>query len=159
MTTQLPITTKELRILYEQDYYLWLKNTAKLLRSGRLSELDVDNLVEEIEDMGRSEKRAIYSNLKILLMHLLKYRYQPEFRSNSWSSWRSTIEEHRQRIQKAFEDSPSLKRYFNEIFAVGKCYQDAKRLAAKEIDLALDAFPSESPFTGEEILNPDYLPD
>ncbi|HAX87888.1 MAG TPA: DUF29 domain-containing protein [Cyanobacteria bacterium UBA11370] len=142
--------------LYEKDYYLWLENTASLLRDGQLHKLDIPNLIAEIEDMGRRETRTVYSNLKILLMHLLKYRYQPEKRSNSW---RTTIEEHRQRIQEAFEDSPSLKNYFTEQWTVGKCYQDAKRLAAKETGLALDAFPSESPFTPEDTLNPDYLPE
>jgi hypothetical protein len=150
-TTLVEMTTT----LYEQDYYLWLEKTAFLLHNGRLSELDIPNLIEEIESMGRSEKRAIYSNLKTVLMHLLKYRYQPEKRSNSW---RTTIEEHRQRIQEAFEDSPSLKNHFLEIWAVGKCYQDAKRLAAQETGLAIEAFPPESPFTPEEALNPDYLP-
>ena len=81
--------------LYEKDYYLWLTNTANLLREKNLAELDLPHLIEEIEDMGKREKRSLYSNLKILLMHLLKYRYQPEKRSNSW---RYTIEEHRQRI-------------------------------------------------------------
>ena len=84
--------------IYEKDYYLWLKNTANLLREKNLAELDLPHLIEEIEDMGKREKRSLYSNLKILLMHLLKYRYQPEKRSNSW---RYTIEEHRQRIAEA----------------------------------------------------------
>jgi hypothetical protein len=88
-----------------------------------------------------------------MLMHLLKYRYQPEKRSNSW---RYTIEEHRQRIAEAFEDSPSLKGYLLEVF--DKCYQDATKLAAKETGLASGAFPTESPFTTDETLNPDYLP-
>ncbi len=155
MTTQLPPTSTAIDLtLYEKDYYLWLENTLKLLQQGKLSELDIPHLIEEIEDMGRSEKRAIYSNLKILLIHLLKYRYQPEKRSNSW---RYTIEEHRQRLAEAFEDSPSLQSYFAEIF--DKCYQDAQKLAAKETGLTLEAFPTEFPFTTDEALNSDYLPD
>lgn len=139
--------------LYEKDYYLWLENTANLLRERKLEELDITHLIEEVEDMGRGEKRSLYSNLKILLMHLLKYRYQPEKRSNSW---RYTIEEHRQRIAEALCDSPSLKNYLLEIFE--KCYQDAKKLAAKETGLALEAFPKESCFTTAETLDFDYLP-
>ncbi len=139
--------------IYDEDYYLWLENTAQLLNQGKLKELDLPNLIEEIESMGRKEKRSLYSNLKILLMHLLKYRYQPEKRSNSW---RASIEEHRQRIQEAFEDSPSLKGYLHESF--DKCYQDAKKLAGKETGLALDAFPCSCPFTQEEALNTEYLP-
>lgn len=139
--------------LYDQDYYLWLKTTVKLLKQGKLSEVDVANLIEEIEDMGRNQQRAIYSNLKILLIHLLKYKYQPEKRSNSWEY---TIEEHRQRIEEAFEDSPTLKNYLSGIF--DECYQKAKKLAAKETGISIDTFPTKSPFTEKETLNPEYLP-
>jgi hypothetical protein len=154
MTSSLPTTANNLSILYEQDYYLWLETTVRLLREGQLSELDVANLVEEIDDMGRSEKRAVYSNLKILLIHLLKYSYQAEKRSKSWLA---SIVEHRQRLRKAFKESPSLQAYFTEIF--NECYQDARELAAAETGLEIDAFPVEPPFTPEETLNSDYLPD
>ena len=154
MTTPLSKISESIdSTLYEKDYYLWLKNTANLLREKNLAELDLPHLIEEIEDMGKREKRSLYSNLKILLMHLLKYRYQPEKRSNSW---RYTIEEHRQRIAEAFSDSPSLKGYLLEVF--DKCYQDAKKLATKETGLALEAFPTESPFTTDKTLDSDYLP-
>jgi hypothetical protein len=140
--------------LYEEDYYLWLENTAQLLRDGKLSELDLPNLIEEIEDMGRSEKRAVKSNLIRILQHLLKWKYQPEKQSDSWLS---TIVEHRQRIILAFEDSPSLKNYYLEVF--NKCYQDARKNAATETRLPLETFPNQSPFTIEDTLNPNYLPD
>ncbi|MGA9377931.1 MAG: DUF29 domain-containing protein [Phormidium sp.] len=152
MTPFLPSTANQLSILYEQDYYLWLETTAKILREGQVSLLDTANLLEEIEDMGRSEKRAVYSNLKILLIHLLKYRYQPEKRSNSW---KATIVEHRQRLKKAVQESPSLQPYFEEIF--NECYQDARELAAAETGLPIDEFPVESPFVMAEILNSNYL--
>ncbi len=154
MTPSLPTTDSNLSTLYEQDYYLWLETTANLLREGQLSALDVANLLEEIEDMGRSEKRAVYSNLKILLMHLLKYRYQSGKRSNSWLA---TIVEHRQRLKKALKESPSLQPYFNEIF--NECYRDAMELAAAETGLAIDVFPVEPPFSADQTLNSDYLPD
>ena len=140
--------------LYEQDYYLWLKKTASLLRDGRLSELDIANLLEEIEDMGRSQKQAVKSNLRVVLWHLLKYKYQPSRQSNSW---RATIREHRNRLDEDLVDSPSLKRYFTSVFA--QCYQKARALAADETGLPSETFPSESPFTPEETLNPDYLPE
>jgi hypothetical protein len=155
MTPSLPTTASNFSTLYEQDYYLWLEATANLLREGQLSALDVANLLEEIEDMGRSEKRAVYSNLKILLMHLLKYRYQSGKRSNSWLV---TIVEHRQRLKKALKESPSLQSYFNEIFN-DECYQDARELAAAETGLAIDVFPVEPPFSLDETLNSNYLPD
>lgn len=140
--------------LYEQDYWLWLETTAKLLRSGRLHEVDVDNLAEEIEDMGRSEKRSVESNLEVVLMHLLKYKYQPARRS---SSWRYTLLEHRNRLRKALRESPSLRPYYQQVFK--ESYETARKLAAVETDLPIAQFPAESPFTPEQALDADYLPD
>ena len=152
MTARLSSTTNTDN-LYARDYYLWLQHTARLISEGKFSDVDTANLIEEIEDMGRSEKRAVESNLTVLLAHLLKYKYQPQKRSNSW---RATIIEHRRRIKKAFRDSPSLKQYKSDINE--ETYQDAIRAAAAETGLTLDTFPSESPFTPEQVLNPDYLP-
>ena len=153
MTAQLPSNTNT-SSLYDQDYYLWLKNTAKLIQEGKFSEIDTVNLVEEIEDMGKSEKRSVESNLVILLLHLLKYQYQPSKQSNSW---KASIREHRRRLKKTFRDSPSLKRYFEQVFT--ECYQDAREQASDKTGLPLDTFPSESPFTPTQVLNPDYLPE
>lgn len=153
MTTQIS-STEESHSLYERDFYLWIEITAKLLRHRELEQLDYDNLIEEIEAMGRKEKHAIESNLVVVLMHLLKYKYQSQKRSNSW---RYTIIEHRNRIKRILRDSPSLQRYPSEVF--DDCYQDARREAEAETGLSLDSFPLESPFTVEETLNPDYLPD
>ncbi len=139
--------------LYEQDYSQWLTITAKKLRQGKLAEIDLVNLIEEIEDMGRSERKAVRSNLRILLMHLLKYKYQPEKRTNIWLF---TIVEHRKRLQQSFQDSPSLKPYFLEVFA--ESYQDAIDLAVAETGLLRNSFPNQSPFTPQETLNVDYLP-
>jgi uncharacterized membrane protein YgaE (UPF0421/DUF939 family) len=152
MTTQFPEPTATK--LYEQDYHLWLEKMADLLRTGKLDELDLENLAEEIEDMGRSERRTVESNLEIVLMHLLKYRYQPEKRS---SSWRYTLLEHRRRLERAFEESPSLKGYFEQRFA--KSYQAARKLAAVETDKPISQFPNDCPFTPEQVLDLDYLPD
>ncbi|MGB5632162.1 MAG: DUF29 domain-containing protein [Waterburya sp.] len=154
MTTQLPSTENNLKTLYEQDYCLWLETTAKLLQERRLNEIDFEDLIEELEGMSRREKEALFSNLQVALMHLLKYRYHPSKRSNSW---RSCIREHRKRVKRAFRNSPSLKPYFTEIFA--ECYQDARELAADETGLSIETFPEQSPFTMEEILNTDYLPE
>lgn len=150
MNPSLP-TANLLSDLYKRDYFLWLEATVRLLQEGQLSQLDVDNLLEEIEDMGRSEKRALYSNLKVLLLHLLKYKYQPE---NSSNSWIASIVEHRQRINRTLQESPSLKLYLAEIFS--ECYQDARELAAAETGLQIDQFPMEPPFTTSIILNADY---
>lgn len=155
MTTELPITeSKPHSSLYEEDYHLWLMNTIHQLKQGKLAEVDMVNLIEELEAMVRSEKKAITSNLRILLMHLLKYKYQSEKRTNSWLF---TIREHRKRLRDDFKNSPSLKRYFLDVFE--ECYQDARELAADETGLTIDTFPVESPFSQEETLNPDYLPE
>ncbi|MCG6138354.1 MAG: DUF29 domain-containing protein [Nostoc sp. LLA-1] len=138
--------------LYDQDFYLWLETTAQQLKAGKFAEVDLANLIEEIECMGRSEKRALESNLVVLLKHLLKHKYQPEKRTNSWLS---TIFEHRRRLNKNLQDSPSLKNYFSETF--GECYQDARQQAALETGLSLDTFPVESPFTADECLQQDFL--
>jgi Domain of unknown function DUF29 len=140
--------------LYEQDFYLWIETTAKQLKAGKFAEIDLENLIEEIESMGRSEKHALESHLVILLMHLLKYKYQPEKITNSW---KSTIREHRWRLTRSFKDSPSLKTYFQEVFI--ECYQDARKLASDETGLELDIFPVESPFNTDECLNSDFLPE
>ncbi|WP_017653750.1 DUF29 domain-containing protein [Fortiea contorta] len=140
--------------LYEQDFYLWTQTTVELLKQGRLTELDLENLIEEIATMGRSEKKALRSNLEVVLMHLLKYSYQAEKRSGSW---RATIREHRKRLRQAFAESPSLKPYFEEILS--ECYADARLLAADETELQLTAFPEKSPFTPEQVLDADFLPE
>ncbi|MDJ1178216.1 DUF29 domain-containing protein [Roseofilum sp. BLCC_M91] len=140
--------------LYDRDYYLWLETTSQLLRNRQLDRIDLEHLAEELEDMGKSEKRAIESNLEILLMHLLKYQYQPEKQTNSW---RYTIYEHRDRIQKAFRDSPSLTNYFNQIFE--GCYAKARQRAAIETGMNIDEFPELCPFSIDQTLNSDYWPE
>ena len=140
--------------LYERDFSLWLERQAQLLRERRLDELDVPNLLEEIEDMGRSEKRAIESDLIVLLTHLLKYRFQPEQRS---SSWRGSIVEHRRRLRKLIRESPSLHPYAREVYA--ESYADGREQAAAETGLPLATFPADPPFTLEQALDPQFLPD
>jgi hypothetical protein len=139
--------------LYDQDFYLWIETTAKQLKEGKFSEIDLENLIEEIECMGRSEKKAIKSNLIVVLLHLLKYKYQPEKRSNSW---KGSIREHRRRLNEAIAESPSLKPYFQEVFS--QCYQDARKQASDETGLSLETFNTNSPFTADECLNEEFLP-
>ena len=139
--------------LYEQDFYLWIENTVNQLKTGQLLEVDLGNLIEEIESMGRSEKQALESDLIIVLLHLLKYKYQPDKRSNSWLS---SIYEHRRRLRKALKSSPSLKPYYTEVFE--ECYQDARQEAALETGLTLEVFPVVCPFTPEATLDSEFLP-
>ena len=152
MSAELPVKTQTK--LYEQDFCLWIETTANLLKERRFSQLDIENLIEEIETMGRSEKNALESNLIVVFLHLLKWQYQPDKRSRSW---KSSIFEHRRRIHKAFKNSPSLKPFFASIFP--ECYKYGRKQASIETGLSLAVFPTESPFTIDEILDEDFLPD
>jgi hypothetical protein len=138
--------------LYDRDFCLWIETTVKQLQQNQLENIDWENLIEEIATLGKSEKNALKSNLRILLMHLLKWQYQEDKRSNSWIY---TIAEHNIRIHDAFTTSPSLRGYFAEIF--DKCYADARKLAAKDTGLNMDCFPLDCPFSLEDVLNPDRL--
>ncbi|GDZ93400.1 hypothetical protein PA905_12360 [Planktothrix agardhii CCAP 1459/11A] len=138
--------------LYEQDFYLWIQTTVQQLKENKLNEIDIPNLIEEIESMGRSEKRELKSRLIVLLMHLLKWHYQPEKRSESW---RSTITEQRICIEGLLEDSPSLKPLLSEVFE--DCYQKARLKASDETGIKLNFFPKESLFSLEETLESSYV--
>jgi hypothetical protein len=151
MTAQLQANNSQ-ETLYNQDYYQWLIQTAQLLKEKEFTQLDLENLIEEIESLGKNEKRAIESNLIVVILHLLNWRYQPEKRSNSW---KSSIREHRRRIQRLFSDSPSLKNHLPEILAT--CYLAAKKQASDETGLSILAFPEECPFSIAECLDEDFL--
>ena len=151
MTTELDANRKN---LYEADYLKWIETTVEKLRVRDYSSVDWENLIEEIEDMGRSERKSLKSNLIIVLTHLLKWQYQPEFRSGSW---KGSIVEHRRRIRDALKDSPSLKPYLQEVFA--ECYLDAVELASAETELPVETFPGECPYTAAEVLDSNFLPE
>jgi hypothetical protein len=138
--------------LYDQDFYLWIETISKQLKAGKFAEIDLANLIEEIESMGKSEKRELKSRLIVLLMHLLKWQYQPEKRSESW---RSTITEQRICIELLLEDSPSLQPLLIEIFA--DCYEKARLKASEKTGIKLNFFPKESPFTLAETLKNSFL--
>ena len=143
-----------IKLLYETDFNLWLSETVNLLRTGELNKLDLENLAEEIEDMGNSRKDALESNLIRVLQHLLKWKYQPQKRANSW---KASVTEHSLRLNKAFKKSPSLKVYFDDVLA--ECYQDARLIASQETGVNISIFPEVCPFNREDILNPQYLPE
>ena len=139
--------------LYAADFFAWTQRQAKLLRERRWDDLDLENLVEEVESVGRSDKREIRSRLVVLLAHLLKWKVQPGARSNSWSA---TIREQRREIARVVEDSPSLQRYPAE--HVYDEYNGALLLASKETGIALDLFPETCPFSVAQVLDPDFMP-
>ncbi|MEP0753068.1 DUF29 domain-containing protein [Trichocoleus sp. Lan] len=140
--------------LYETDYLKWIQTTVEKLQVGDYSNIEWENLIEEIEDMGRSERRSLKSNLIIVLTHLLKWQFQPEKRSGSW---KGSIVEHRRRIREALKDSPSLKPYLEEVFA--ESYADAVEQASAETALPLEIFPQLCPYTSTEVLDSNFLPE
>ena len=128
--------------LYETDTAAWAAVNADLLRQKRFAEVDVNHLIEELEDMGKSERRALESHLSVLLMHLLKWEHQPSMRSNSW---KLSIENARQSIEDSIEDSPSLKPKLEEDAFIARAYSKARRTAAIETGLELKTFPEQCP--------------
>lgn len=140
--------------LYDQDFYAWANEQAALLRSGRLSEADIEHVAEEIETMGKTEKRELISRLKVLLMHLLKWQFQPGGRS---TSWRLTIAEQRREVVEHLADNPSLKAKLPE--AVENAYGGAILAAARETNLALDMFPHVCPWSFEQMIDGNFWPD
>lgn len=139
---------------YEADYARWCAEQGALLREGRLDALDRDNLAEEIESLGRSDRREIENRLKTLLAHLLKWRFQPEGRGGSW---RGTIREQRVQIAKILRESPSLRTHPSK--ALHEEYAHAIPEAVDETGLPEAAFPASCPFTIEQILDPAWLPE
>lgn len=139
--------------LYEKDYLEWIHQTLTQLKSEDYASVDWENLIEEITDMGRRERRSFISNLIILLVHLLKWQYQPEMRSGSW---KGSIIEHRRRLRQILSDSPSLKPYLVEILP--KSYQDAVKQASAETNLDSEIFPASCTYEIEEILDEEFFP-
>ena len=143
-----------IKLLYKTDFNLWLRETINLLRKGEVEKLDIENLAEEIEDIGNNRKDALESNLIRVLQYLLKWKYQPQKRTNSW---KASITEHSLRLNKALKKSPSLKPYFQDVF--GECYQDARLITSQETGLDICIFPETCPFEQVNVLNPQYLPE
>ncbi len=139
--------------LYEADYSRWLFENARLLREGRFSEVDIANVVEELEDMGRSEYRAVASHICVLLLHLLKWEHQPQHRS---SSWRGSVFNARRAIAKRLQESPSLRARLAE--AIAEEYGDARYNASNETGLPESSFPLDCPYAIEQVLDQDYWP-
>ncbi|MFZ1642734.1 MAG: DUF29 domain-containing protein [Candidatus Contendobacter sp.] len=141
-------------LLHDTDLFGWTRQQAHLLRTGRFDELDVSNLIDEIEDVGKSQIRELESRLGVLLAHLLKWRYQPEQRSISWET---TIQEQRRRLTRLLADNPSLKPRLPK--AHDDAYGDARLIARRETALPEKTFPETTPFSLEQTLDPNYWPD
>jgi len=143
-----------MKTLYDQDFYLWTQKVGQQLAAGKWDEIDIGNLIVEISDLGSNDKHALKSNLRIVLLHLLKWQFQPSYRSNSWLS---SIVEHRQRIEELLEKSPSLKPYLEEVF--DEVYLKAVKGAEKQTGIARSVFPDACPYTLSQVLDLDFLSD
>ena len=141
--------------LYEQDFYLWTQTTAELLKQQKFDAVDWGNLIEEIETLGRSEKRAVRSHLVILLQHLLKWQFQSERRSRSWQN---SIDNDREELSELLADNASLSGSFL-LESLPESYTKSRKKASYETTIYLENFPEECPYSLEEILHPEYLPE
>ena len=139
--------------LYDADLLLWTQEQARLLREKRFDELDLGNLVDEVESVGKSQRSEVEHRLVVLLVHLLKWRTQPGARS---SGWRGTVIEQRRRLARAIKLSPSLRDYPAEVFI--ECYLAGRLQAAAETGIDFTLFPEQPPFTVEQALDDGFLP-
>ncbi|MFN6561466.1 MAG: DUF29 domain-containing protein [Nostoc sp. ChiSLP01] len=139
--------------LYETDFYAWTQEQATLLRNEQWSQIDVQNLIEEIQSLGKQQRQELRNRLSVLIGHLLKWEYQPRGRSRSWLA---TLRIQRLDIAELLEDNPSLKPYLEE--ALGKAYLKALELAVGETDLPKRTFPVECPYKFSEIVDYDFYP-
>jgi hypothetical protein len=140
---------------YEQDFYTWANEQAALVRAGRFDQVDAGNIAEELETLGRSEARELKSRYRTLLLHLLKWRYQPDKRSHSWSV---TIDRERGTdIPEHLADNPGLRPRQRELFEAA--YRLARADASRETGLPENAFPIDCPFTPDEAMNTGFWPD
>ncbi len=142
---------------YDTDFYAWTQEQAAALRDGKWDTLDRANLAEEIESLGRSDRRAIGHYLERLLKHLLKWTYQPEQRPRYGRSWARSIRHSRRQIAELIAESPSLHAYPAQHLAMA--YRPAREDAADETDLPLATFPEACPWPIEQVLAADFWPE
>lgn len=136
---------------YDTDFYGWALEQSALLKAGKVSGLDFDNLADEIESLGKSDKRTLESETRRLLAHLLKWQYQPQRRG---ASWRKSIEDAREKIQFALDDSKTLRNQWPEL--IGKNYVRAAAQAKRAT--GLDCFPKNCPYSWEQLLDDEFYP-
>jgi hypothetical protein len=139
---------------YEKDVVAWAMEQAALLRSGQLSALDIEHIAEEIEDVGKSEKRELASRMAVLLSHLLKWQHQPGRRGSSWTR---TLKEQRKAIAAAIRQTPSLKASLSDPDWVAGVWADAVTKAVDET--GLDSFPEDCPWSMEQVLTEEFFPE
>jgi uncharacterized protein DUF29 len=139
---------------YDRDFYAWANHQAPLLRAGKVAEADLAHIAEEIESMGRTEKREMVSRLTVLLLHLLKWRFQPNLRSRSW---RLGVAEQRIQVTSHLADNPSLKSL--TAAAIADAYRVASLVAQRETGLDAGAFRAICPWSFDQIVDDAFWPD
>jgi Domain of unknown function DUF29 len=154
MTTNVQFIQSPAVNLYEQDFYAWTQGQAQLLRDSAWEQLDIQNLAEEIEALGRRERQELVSRLGVLFGHLLKWEFQPE---NQSKSWLATIREQRRKVSKLLNDNPSLKPYLTE--ACNDAYEDGVDLVVRETPLDYQNLLQVCPYSIDQVLADSFFPD
>ncbi len=142
-----------LALEYERDFHSWIEKHIDLLKAGKFEEIDAEHLIEELEDMGKSNIRELESRFVILIAHLLKWQFQPD---KQGSSWRGSISEQRIQILRLLKKTPSLKRELNN--AINDSYSDALFLASDETGFSETTFPQNCPYSIEQLLDKTFYP-
>jgi predicted nucleic acid-binding Zn-ribbon protein len=137
--------------LYELDFYAWTVEQSKLLKEGDLQNLDIVNLVEEVESLGKQQRQELENRLVVLLGHLLKWDCQPDRQSKSW---KATIREQRRAVQRLIKQNPSLKPYLEE--AIALAYESALDLVVRETPLDYPDLPANCPYSPDQLFDPDF---
>ncbi len=150
-------TTATVSTLYDADFSLWIQHTVEALKQQDFDRVDWDNLIEEVESMGRSEKRELKSRLLVILEHLLKLMFWESEKPQNARGWCNTVIEQRNQVDLILEDSPSLKPWLAESFATS--YAKARQQTLQKYGLTEDWFPTQPPFSLEDVLNADWLPE
>jgi hypothetical protein len=145
----------DLADLYDRDVALWAERMVRLLREGKFTELDLEHLIDEVEDLGRRERDRLLSSARLIVHHLLKWQFQPEKRSRSWVK---TIQRELVNLEAYLENTPSLQRFLEQEWLT-KVYGIARKDAAIETDIPLSTFPPNCPYTWAQLLNLDFLPE
>lgn len=148
-----PLESAALGGLYDRDFAVWCDETARLLRAGRLAAIDVEHVAEELEAMAKSDRRQVRSRLRVLILHLLKWEYQPDKRKVGWEK---TIATQRAELELVLEDSPSLQPALPE--SIARAYPGAVEDAVRETRPPADEFPNTCPYTSHQILDSNFLP-
>ncbi|MBE9174577.1 DUF29 domain-containing protein [Synechocystis salina LEGE 06155] len=153
MVVELRKTNKS---LYEMDYNLWVLDTVDKLKNQDLDGLDWENLIGEVEDLSRRDKKKLKSLLRLLFEHILKLTYWQSEATRNQGHWRGEIRNFRKQIKDELQDSPSLKNYVNEVLS--ECYQDSREIVSDKTQLPLSTFPEKLIASLEQLLDENWLP-